>query len=231
MGRSCPMWSIAYPATERLVLGKGTNGNGWQRPAASRFRERTRRERDPLPASAVAAAMTSGFVAATATVEAAATAMESSTTSAAGFTTVASEATATITVPTAALPETTVASTEAMIVSTEAMIVCTEAAITFSEATISSTELMAAAEVLEPAPVVAPVEFRMPVVKVIPRPGADEDPADEIFRTPVPIRCARKGIIRVEPVGAYRGSIVKAVIGTYLDADCHLRVGIDRRER
>jgi hypothetical protein len=176
-----------------------------------------------LPASAVTATtMTSAVVAATAVtaaMESAATAVGSSTTTA------AAEVMATATgSPSASFLETAVASTEATFVSTEA-------AITFSEATIISTELMAAAEVLESAPVVAPVEFRMPVVKVIPRPGADEDPAGEIFRTPVAIRCARKGIIRVEPVGAYRGSIVKAVIGAYLDADCHLRVGIDRRER
>jgi hypothetical protein len=131
----------------------------------------------------------------------------------------------------AAAIEPSVSFPKAAVASTVATVVSTESAIAFPEAAITSTEFMAAAEMLESAPVVAPVEFRMPVVEVIPGTGADEHIAREPFRSPVTIRCARKGIIRVEPVRAYRGSIVKAVIGPYLDADGNLRVRIDRRER
>jgi hypothetical protein len=156
-----------------------------------------------------ATAMTSTIVAATA--------MESSTTSSAGFAAAA-----------AAEPMSAVTGHTA---SLEAAVASTESAITFSEASITSTEFMTATEVLESAPVVASVEFRMPVIKMIPGTGADEHTAREPLRTPEAIRCAREGIIRVEPVHTYWGSIVKAVIGTYLDADCNLGVRIDRRER
>ena len=157
--------------------------------------------------------MTSAFMAATAVT----TAMEFTTTAAAEFTaTAAAETMGTITVPSASFLETTVASTES--------------AITFSEATVASTELMTAAEALESARVVASVEFRMPVIKLIPGTGADEHAAGEPFRTPITIRRAPEGIIRVKPVRAYRGSIVKAVFGTYLNANCNLGVRIDRRQ-
>jgi hypothetical protein len=125
--------------------------------------------------------------------------------------------------------EVTIASAEATVDSTESTIMVAEVAAPVI-AELAVLTKFALVEAIKPAHVViAPIEFRMHVVKVIPRSGSDKNSVDEPFRTPIAIGRATIGIIRVEPIRAHRRRIVDPVTGAYPDANRNLRLRMECR--
>ena len=125
----------------------------------------------------------------------------------------------------------------ATIVPSEAMIVAMKAAeavmkMAIAMEAVAIMEEMVVAEametVMEPEAVEIkrPVVRRIPVVVVVPGPGADEYSIHKIVRAPVTIRRAGVGIVRIESVFAHRRRVVKTVTRPDLYADGNLCLGI-----
>lgn len=122
-----------------------------------------------------------------------------------------------------------------MVVSSVAMAIIVEAAVSAMEMVVAMKraesimeEMIISMEtvesVMEPeaVEVIWPIESRIPVVEVAPRPNADEHSVSEIAWAPVTIRCAVIRIIGIKPVFAYRRRIVEAVARPNLDAERNL---------
>jgi hypothetical protein len=77
--------------------------------------------------------------------------------------------------------------------------------------------------------VITPIKLRVRVVEAVPRTGADEYTIHEPLRAPIAIGRAAERIVRIVPVGAHRGRVIKPVVRTDMHSDRNLCVRVSCR--